>query len=54
MPPDLKELMKANHYYVAAHYSHCLTYFIKDYKNTENCYSAFMIGKSITVCVCFV
>ncbi|ENN77812.1 hypothetical protein D910_12404 [Dendroctonus ponderosae] len=40
----LFELVKANHCCAVAHYADCLNYFLKEYKNTQSSYSAFMIG----------
>lgn len=42
---NLAELVKANHYCAVAHYADCLDYFLKEYKNTQSSYAAFMIGK---------
>ncbi|KAL1494431.1 hypothetical protein ABEB36_010030 [Hypothenemus hampei] len=44
MPIGHTELVKANHFCSVAQYPQCLSYFLKDYKNSKNSYSAFMIG----------
>ncbi|KAH1025547.1 hypothetical protein HUJ05_010253 [Dendroctonus ponderosae] len=44
LPMNLAELVKANHCCAVAHYADCLNYFLKEYKNTQSSYSAFMIG----------
>ncbi|XP_066140376.1 general transcription factor 3C polypeptide 3 [Euwallacea fornicatus] len=44
MPVAYTDLLRANHYCSVALFPQCLSYFLNDYKDTQNSYSAFMIG----------